>query len=104
MRVNVPQNERAEELLKEVQEIRRLRLDVLAMDDLVPRPWKRRPRPNTAIIAEAAKRAIVRRQEGEANARHHQRFARQRRCSRVRLDISAPVYVPYQRDDAHEGQ
>ncbi len=51
-RNNVP---RLEELLEEVQEERRLRLDILGMGDMVPRKFKRRPRPKTAIISEAAK-------------------------------------------------
>jgi hypothetical protein len=47
---------RLESEVEKVQESRRLRLDILYLDEMVPRPFKRRPRPKTAIIAEAAKR------------------------------------------------
>lgn len=70
--VNVPQNDALESLLEKVQKIRRLRLDVLAMEDLVPRPWQGRPRPKTAIIAEAAAKAIARREAAEAREHKHQ--------------------------------
>jgi hypothetical protein len=53
--VDVP---RLEALLEEIQQERKVRLDILRMDDMVPRGFKRRPRPQTAIISHAAKVAI----------------------------------------------
>jgi hypothetical protein len=53
--VDVP---RIEALLQEIQQERKVRLDILRMDDMVPRGFKRRPRPQTAIISHAAKVAI----------------------------------------------
>ena len=41
-----------------VQEEHKLRLDVKIEEPLVPRKFKHRPRPQTAIIARAAHRAI----------------------------------------------
>ena len=41
------------------------RLDGPISEKLVPRPYKRRPRPNTAIIALAAQRAIAKREARE---------------------------------------
>lgn len=49
---------RIESLVEEVQWEHRVRLDILRMEDLVPRRFKRRPRPKTAIIAQAAQVAI----------------------------------------------
>ncbi len=47
-----------ERLLAEVQQERRVRLDILRMDDMAPRGFKRRPRPKTALIAQAAQVAV----------------------------------------------
>lgn len=79
--VNVPRNDRIESLLEEVQEFRRFRLDVAATDPMVPRGFKRRPRPKTAIIAQATAKAYARRESAEAMAAAHQQVARQRPCS-----------------------
>jgi len=49
---------RLEELIEEIQRERALRLDILRMEDMVPRKFKRRPRPKTAIIALAAEETI----------------------------------------------
>jgi len=101
--MNVPRNDRLESLLEEVQEFRRHRFDIAAMDPMVPRGFKRRPRPKTAIIAEAAAAAQARRESAEAMAAAHQRVARQRPCSRMRLDSEVAVFVPYQKSDGpHE--
>lgn len=50
-----PDVPRIEALVEEVQLEHRVRLDILRMEDLVPRKFKRRPRPKTAIIAHAAR-------------------------------------------------
>jgi hypothetical protein len=55
---DVPRNDRIERLLEEIQRDRRVRLDILRMDDMVPRNFKRRARPKTAVIARAAQVAI----------------------------------------------
>lgn len=47
-----------EDMLEEVLMERALRLDILGMPDMVPRPFKRRPRPKTAIITHAANVAV----------------------------------------------
>jgi hypothetical protein len=60
---------RIEALLEEIQLERWVRLDILRMDDMVPRGFKRRPRPKTEIISKAASVAIdVRRALGEMAA------------------------------------
>ena len=49
---------RLEHLIEQIQRERALRLDILRLPDMVPRKFKRRPRPKTAIIAHAAQAAI----------------------------------------------
>lgn len=80
-RMNVPRNDDIETMMDEVLENRRLRLDVLAMDDMVPRRCKRRPRPQTAIIARAAAGKQLAREWVDAVEAGHRRFARQRPCA-----------------------
>ena len=52
--VNVPRNDRFEILIKEIQRSRALARAALGEPPMVPRPFCHRPRPNTAIITEAA--------------------------------------------------
>ena len=70
---NVPQPREPSE---DVQEEHRLRLDVAVEKPLVPRPYKRRPRPQTAIIARAAQEAQAAREwaEQQKGARTNERF------------------------------
>jgi len=54
-----------EQMAEEVHEEHCLRLDVKIETPLVPRPFKRRPRPQTAIISRAAQEAIAAREWAE---------------------------------------
>lgn len=53
--------EEIERLADEVHALHRRRLD-LPIEDLIRRPFKRRPRPKTAIISRAAEEATATRQ------------------------------------------
>jgi hypothetical protein len=101
--MNVPRNDRLESMLEEIQEFRRHRFDVAAMGPMVPRGFKRRPRPKTAIITEAVLRAQARRESAELVTAAHQRVARQRPCSRMGMGSDAVVFAPYQKSEGtHE--
>jgi hypothetical protein len=54
----VPRFSRLENLAEEVHSDHRARIDTPLKPDLVPRPFKRRPRPRTAVIAERAREII----------------------------------------------